>query len=89
MEDNNFSMPLLNFKSSKTLQLGALQVVCTVEALAYNSLVDEEKRLRRIFPQYNRLRGSIFLNKANTNKQDLYHPKPGAATPAATPSWII
>lgn len=70
MEDDDFCMLPLNCQSTKTLQLGALRVVRASASSAYKSLVEEEKRLCRIFPQHNSSRGSIFMQekvKVNVN----------------------
>ena len=56
-------MPPLNCQSTKTLQLGALREDRAAAASAYKSLVDEEKRLRRIFPQNNSSRDSTFCTR--------------------------
>ena len=77
-------MPPFNCQSSKTLQLGTLWVIRATAVSAYKSLVDDEKRLRYIFPQHNGSRGSIFWNKTNIHEQVSYDHEPRAATPAAT-----
>ena len=70
MEDDDFIMPPLNCQSTKTLQLGALWVVHAPAAASYKSLVNEEKRLRRLFPQQTSTRGSIFMQESdNMNVQ--------------------
>ena len=84
MEEDGFPMPNLSGQTTKTLQIQALRVVRTAAAASFKTLQDEETRLRRLFPNQNMSRGSIFATSAPPPPPP--PPPPAAASTIAPPS---
>ena len=61
MEDNTFVMPNLNNQITKSLQLGVLRTVRVVSLSSYKNLVEDESRIRRLFPSNGNDQGSLFV----------------------------
>ena len=68
-EEDDFTMPRFHNLSTKSLQLGALRLVCIASVTSYKSLNDEEKR-RRLLSNINNNQGS-----SNSYEQS-YDPPP-------------
>ena len=51
MELSAFVMPALNTMGTKALQIAGLRIVRTAAVTSYSALMEEEQRMRRMFPQ--------------------------------------
>lgn len=51
MEETGFAMPPLNAMTTKLLQLDGLRLIETAAVIAFKALKEEEKCVRRLFPQ--------------------------------------
>ena len=59
MEETDFLMPLLNNQSTKTLQICGLRIVQTAAVVSYRVMQEDEKCLRRLFPQLRQYCGGV------------------------------
>ena len=59
MEEGNFVMPPLNNMSSKSMQIKGLRDIRIASVTSFNQLQEEEKRIRRIFPQMRQNMGGL------------------------------
>ena len=57
MDEGEFIMPALNNMITKISQIKGIRVVRMAAVKAYKAMREEEKRIRRLFPQMNQSRG--------------------------------
>ena len=69
MNDDKFRMPALHGLISKTIQLRALRVLRLAAVDSFNSMLDEEKRIRRLLATNNIARGSHYLQESHSTGQ--------------------
>ena len=81
IENNDFSICLLNCQDTKTLKLGALCLVRADTASEYKLLVDEEDLLHRMLPHQAGTRGSVFLNECDQEAETLILKEPISQQP--------
>ena len=73
MEECGFSMPPLNAMSHKSSQIQGLRLVRTAAVTAYKALKEEEKRLRRLFPNMGQQRQNRGGNLNQYEGGDIYY----------------
>ena len=71
MEDDDFRMLNIHGLTTKTLQVSALRIVRLATVQSYESVNNEEKRIRSLFSRNGNNRGSHNLQETTYN----YHPQ--------------